>query len=45
MICCLTAYSESHYKVTAKQSGMDFILVKPIFKSAAQKLLSKAGLF
>ena len=35
LICCLTAYSEPHYKVEAKKAGMALTLVKPIFKNSA----------
>ena len=44
IICCLTAYSEQQYKDSAIRSGMDCILVKPIFKASAHKILLKAGL-
>ena len=44
LICCLTAYNEKSYKDAAKKSGMDCLLVKPIFKASAHKILIKAGL-
>ncbi len=29
-ICCVTAYSEAHFKTNALESGMDEFVVKPI---------------
>ena len=29
-ICCVTAYSEAHFKTNALESGMDEFIVKPI---------------
>ena len=44
LICCLTAYTEDQYKIAAKEAGMDLVLIKPIFKTSAQMILSKCGL-
>ena len=44
-ICCLTAYAENQYKIAAKEAGMDYHFVKPIFKTQAIKLLKMANMF
>lgn len=41
-ICCLTAYAEKQYQVAAREAGMNYTFVKPIFKTQALKLLQMA---
>ena len=41
-ICCVTAYSEAHYKRSAKEAGMDKLMVKPLQNKQINQLLKKA---
>ena len=41
-ICCVTAYSEAHYKRSAKEAGMNKLMVKPLLNKQIKQLLQKA---
>ena len=43
-ICCVTAYSEAHYKRSAKEAGMNKLMVKPLQYKQISQLLRKAKL-
>lgn len=43
-ICCVTAFGDDAHKMVAKESGMDLVMNKPLFKANIQTLLSRAGL-
>jgi CheY-like chemotaxis protein len=38
-ICCVTAYSEPHYKKNALASGMDDLIVKPVTTVKLKKVI------
>ncbi len=38
-ICCVTAYSEEHFKTNALESGMDEFVLKPIGQDKLQEIL------
>ena len=41
-IGCVTAYSEAHYKRSAKEAGMNKLMVKPLQDKQITQLLRKA---
>ena len=41
-ICCVTAYSETHYRRHAKEAGMNKLMVKPLQGKQIKQLLRKA---
>ena len=39
-ICCVTAYSEAHFKRNALASGMDNYMVKPVLRTQLEELVT-----